>query len=213
MLGDVGRQSNRAPHKASRTLYVNGIPQESNRWEALLSHFQKFGQVIDIYVPANSEKAFVQFSKREEAEAALKAPDAVMGNRFIKLWWANRDRITEEGEGRISTKPVLTNSALAQPSSSNRGNDLQSATPRASSGSSASGPGVGPKTLPANSITSVPPAPKRQESMELLEELRKKQDMLAQKRAELRQQLEAYVKQVLTIIPGQYFGFISLLII
>jgi hypothetical protein len=37
--------------------------------------------------------------------------------------------------------------------------------------------------------------------MELLEELRKKQDMLAQKRAELRQQLEAYVKQVLTIIP------------
>jgi RNA-binding protein 26 len=195
MLGDVGRQSNRAPHKASRTLYVNGIPQESNRWEALLSHFQKFGQVIDIYVPANSEKAFVQFSKREEAEAALKAPDAVMGNRFIKLWWANRDRITEEGEGRVSTKPVLTNSALAQPSSSNRGNDLQSATPRASSGSSASGPGVGPKTLPANSIASVPPAPKRQESMELLEELRKKQDMLAQKRAELRQQLEAYVKQ------------------
>jgi RNA-binding protein 26 len=201
MLGDVGRQSNRASHKASRTLYVNGIPQESNRWEALLSHFQKFGEVIDIYVPANSEKAFVQFSKREEAEAALKAPDAVMGNRFIKLWWANRDRITEEGEGRISAKPVLTNSALPQPSSSSRGKDLQSTAPRASSGSSASGPGTGPKTLPANSITPIPPAPKRQESLELLEELRKKQDMLAQKRAELRQQLEKFVKQVLTIFP------------
>ena len=201
MLGDVGRQTNRAPNKASRTLYVNGIPQESNRWEALLSHFQRFGEVIDIYVPANSEKAFVQFSKREEAEAALKAPDAVMGNRFIKLWWANRDRITEEGEGRISAKPVLTNSALPQPSSSNRGKDVQSTTPRASSGSSASGPGTGPKTLPANSITSISPAPKRQESLELLEELRKKQDMLAQKRAELRQQLEKYVKQVLTIFP------------
>ncbi|PQQ00895.1 zinc finger CCCH domain-containing protein 41 [Prunus yedoensis var. nudiflora] len=40
-----------------------------------------------------SERAFVQFSRREEAEAALKAPDAVMGNRFIKLWWANRDSI------------------------------------------------------------------------------------------------------------------------
>ncbi|CAM0954159.1 unnamed protein product [Alopecurus aequalis] len=195
MLGDLGRQTNRAPHKASRTLYVNGIPQESNRWEALLSHFQKFGEVIDIYVPANSEKAFVQFSKREEAEAALKAPDAVMGNRFIKLWWANRDRITEEGEGRISAKPVLTNSALPQPSSSNRGKDLHFTNPRASSGSSASGPSTGPKTLPASSITSVPPAPKRQESLELLEELRKKQDMLAQKRAELRQQLEKYVKE------------------
>ncbi|EEC77196.1 hypothetical protein OsI_15701 [Oryza sativa Indica Group] len=104
IFGDVGRQSNRASHKASRTLYVNGIPLESNRWEALLSHFQKFGQVIDIYIPSNSEKAFVQFSKREEAEAALKAPDAVMGNRFIKLWWANRDRIPDEVEGRIPAK-------------------------------------------------------------------------------------------------------------
>jgi RNA-binding protein 26 len=55
--------------------------------------------------------------------------------------------------------------------------------------------------LPANSITPIPPAPKRQESLELLEELRKKQDMLAQKRAELRQQLEKFVKQVLTIFP------------
>ena len=101
IYADVGRQSNRAAQKASRTLYVHGIPQESNRWEALLSHFQKFGQVIDIYIPSNSEKAFVQFSKREEAEAALKAPDAVMGNRFIRLWWANRDRIPDEVEGRI----------------------------------------------------------------------------------------------------------------
>ncbi|KAF6986562.1 hypothetical protein CFC21_004300 [Triticum aestivum] len=197
MSADVGRQSNsRTSHKASRTLYVNGIPPESNRWEALLSHFEKFGQVIDIYVPANSEKAFIQFSKREEAEAALKAPDAVMGNRFIRLWWANRDRITDEGDGRISAKPPLSNSALPQPSSSNRGKDLQSTTPRASSGSSASGPGIGPKKLPANSITSIPPpAPKRQENLEMLEAIRKKQDMLAQQRDELLQRLEKYAKQ------------------
>ena len=49
----------------------------------------------------------MQFSKREEAEAALKAPDAVMGNRFIKLWWANRDSIrkdsTTSGNGVIVT--------------------------------------------------------------------------------------------------------------
>uniref|UniRef100_A0A0E0D150 C3H1-type domain-containing protein n=1 Tax=Oryza meridionalis TaxID=40149 RepID=A0A0E0D150_9ORYZ len=203
IFGDVGRQSNRASHKASRTLYVNGIPLESNRWEALLSHFQKFGQVIDIYIPSNSEKAFVQFSKREEAEAALKAPDAVMGNRFIKLWWANRDRIPDEVEGRIPAKSshmsaALANSVPPHPSSSNRGKEnLQSATPRASSGSSAeaSGPGTGPKMLPANSVKSLPPDTKRQESLELLEELRKKQEILAQKRDEFRRQLEKLAKQ------------------
>lgn len=41
--------------------------------------------MTDICIPANSERAFVQFSKREEAERALKAPDAVMASRFIKL--------------------------------------------------------------------------------------------------------------------------------
>jgi RNA-binding protein 26 len=202
--GDAGRQSNRTSHKASRTLYVHGIPQESNRWEALLSHFQRFGQVIDIYIPSNSEKAFVQFSKREEAEAALKAPDAVMGNRFIKLWWANRDRIPDDGESRNAAKFSQMSTApanSAQPSYSNK--NIQSTTPRASSVSSAeaSGAGLGPKIKPATSIKSVPPAPRRQESLELLEELRKKQEILAQKRDEFRRQLEKLAKQVLTVFP------------
>lgn len=195
-------QSNRASHKASRTLYVHGIPQESNRWEALLSHFQKFGQVIDIYIPSNSEKAFVQFSKREEAEAALKAPDAVMGNRFIKLWWANRDRIPDEGEGRISAKSSQLSTALAnsthRQSYPNRVKEnVQSTGPRPSSGSSAEplSSVTGSKMLPASTIKAAPHAPKRQESLELLEELRKKQEILAQKRDEFRRQLDKLAKQ------------------
>ncbi|KAL6874391.1 hypothetical protein ACP4OV_013411 [Aristida adscensionis] len=201
IYGDVGRQNSRTSHKASRTLYVHGIPKKSNRWEALLSHFQKFGQVIDIYIPSDSEKAFVQFSKREEAEAALKAPDAVMGNRFIKLWWANRDRIPDENEGGVAAKPQLSTAApnsAPQPSYSNRTKEnVQSTAPRTSSGSSAevSGSGTGPKVLPVNSTKSIPPAPKRQESLELLEELRKKQEILAQKRDEFRRQLEKLAKQ------------------
>ncbi|CAL5017290.1 unnamed protein product [Urochloa decumbens] len=202
IYGDVGRQSNRAAHKASRTLYVHGIPQESNRWEALLSHFQKFGQVIDIYIPSNSEKAFVQFSKREEAEAALKAPDAVMGNRFIRLWWANRDRIPDEGEGRIPAKSSQLSTTLAssapQPSYPNRVKEnIQSTTLRPSSGSSAEplSSGMGSKMLSAGSIKLITHAPKRNEGLELLEELRKKQEILAQKRDEFRRQLEKLAKQ------------------
>ncbi|KAF5739605.1 zinc finger CCCH domain-containing protein 41 [Tripterygium wilfordii] len=72
----------RPSQKAVRTLFVNGIPQKTNKKEALLSHFQIFGQVIDKYIPSNGERAFVQFSKREEAEAALKAPDAVMSQGY-----------------------------------------------------------------------------------------------------------------------------------
>lgn len=205
IYGDVGRQSNRAAQKASRTLYVHGIPQESNRWDALLSHFQKFGQVIDIYIPSNSEKAFVQFSRREEAEAALKAPDAVMGNRFIKLWWANRDRILDVGEGRISGKSSQLSTALANSFPNRVKENVQSTASRPSSGSSAellSSGTPGSKMLPASNTKPVPShAPKRQESLELLEELRKKQEILAQKRDEFRRQLEKLAKQVITSFP------------
>lgn len=41
-------------------------------------------------------KAFVQFSDFNEAQAALKSPEAVLGNRFIKVFWANRQNIDKD---------------------------------------------------------------------------------------------------------------------
>jgi RNA-binding protein 26 len=156
--------------KAQRTLFVNGVPQKSNKKEILLSHFKRFGQIIDIYIPLNAERAFVQFSKREEAEAALKAPDAVLGNRFIKLWWANRDRITDDGLNTSGT-------------SSRVKDNLQSSSPKA--------------VNPQPNVPKAPPPPpqKKLENLEILkEEIRKKQEMLDQKRNDFKRQLEKLQK-------------------
>ncbi|KAE8734522.1 hypothetical protein F3Y22_tig00000764pilonHSYRG00227 [Hibiscus syriacus] len=38
-----------------------------------------------------------QFFKEGGGRTSLKAPDAVMGNRFIKMWWANRDNTPHGG--------------------------------------------------------------------------------------------------------------------
>jgi len=50
--------------KALRTLFVNGIPHKSNRKEAL-AHFKKFGEVINIYIPMNIERAFSNSLRRK----------------------------------------------------------------------------------------------------------------------------------------------------
>ncbi|MQL72606.1 hypothetical protein Taro_004924, partial [Colocasia esculenta] len=203
---DAGRKPGRTSQKAQRTLFVNCIPQKSNRRDALLSHFQKFGEVIDIYIPLNSEKAFVQFSKREEAEAALKAPDAVMGNRFIKLWWANRDNIAD-GESRAHSAPITarstaTLSACPQPSNSDKvGENRTATTPKTSSASAIDGS----VSTPVSSKMPTVGGPKsallvqsKVESLELLkEELRKKQECLAQKRNDFKRQLDKLAKQAL----------------
>ncbi|GMP30260.1 hypothetical protein CsSME_00005006 [Camellia sinensis var. sinensis] len=204
--GDTGHTTRKPSQKALRTLFVNGIPHKDNKREALLSHFKKFGEVIDIYIPLNSERAFVQFSKREEAEAALKAPDAVMGNRFIKLWWANRDSIPDDGTSNLNsvsvTREVAAVSVPPHLSVAHSGKDnLQSAAPKLSvpNASVASVPASDhhhPKLVVSNSPKAPPPLQKKLENLELLkEELRKKQELLDQKRNDFRLQLDKLEKQ------------------
>ncbi|KAE8717126.1 Pentatricopeptide repeat (PPR) superfamily protein [Hibiscus syriacus] len=153
------RSSRKPTQKALHTLFVNGIPQKCNKREALLSHF---------------------LFKEGEAEAALKAPDAVMGNRFIKLWWANWDNIPvdgiKNGSGISVTPRGLTASAIqAQPTAYRGKDNLQ------------------PVALKSNVP---PPLQKKLETLEQMkEELRKKQQILEQKRNNFRRQLDKLEKQ------------------
>ncbi|XP_010554054.1 PREDICTED: zinc finger CCCH domain-containing protein 41-like [Tarenaya hassleriana] len=207
-LNDAITDTRKHSQKAMRTLFVNGVPRESNRRELLLAHFQKFGKVIDIRIHLNSERAFVQFSKREEAVAALKAPDAVMGNRFIKLWWANRDSIQDNG---LSTGNGATVTGHGIVSSGGQNKFLIATTSKSNHVSAAlKGPvlhtGEAPYSEQAKpmvtNVPKVPPQQKKSEALEQLkEELRKKQEMLEQKRNEFRKQLAKLEKNT-TVVKG-----------
>lgn len=200
-LNDTARNFRKLPQKAQRTLFVNNIPQKNNKKDSLLSHFQKFGEVVNIYIPVNSERAFVQFSKREEAENALKAPDAVMGNRFIKLWWANRDNIADDGmssrKGIPPASRVLTAGSVPDcPAVFDRGRDAPQATSLKGSTVHAS---VSPVPASHNPKPVAPLAltQKKLENLEFLkEELRKKQEMLDKKRNDFKRKLDQLEKQV-----------------
>ncbi|KAK8965085.1 Zinc finger CCCH domain-containing protein 27 [Platanthera guangdongensis] len=198
---DFERKSGRTQQKATRTLYVNGIPKKNNRREALFPHFQKFGEVIDIYIPSDSERAFVQFSKREEAEAALKSPDAVMGNRFIKLFWANRDRILDEGQSGGEPKAlqyprVAANSVQFRPPVEIENLSVAAKRKISTKAVELSVASVGSqKSVLMNGPKAMTSPTKKLESLELLEELRRKQELLAHKRDEFRRQLVKFEKQ------------------
>lgn len=189
-----------------RTLFVNNIPLKDNKREILLSHFQKFGEVVDIYIPMHTERAFVQFSKREEAEEALKAPDAVMGNRFIKLWWANRNNIPDDGISGNSAASITPRGISTPPVSNQFILDKGKENPHSATGKdSNSHASVAqqpvhdhPKSMITNGSKAPPIPQKKLESLEILkEELRKKQEMLDQKRNEFKRQLDKLQKQVI----------------
>lgn len=195
------RNIRKPSQKALCTLFVSGIPQRSNKRETLLTHFKKFGEVIDIHIPMNSDRAFVQFSKREEAEAALKSPDAVMGNRFIKLFWANRDCVrndcTASGNGVIVTPRGQAPAFVpSHPVVTDRRKDIHQ-TDASKTIFEVPSPSDQPKHIIAGGPKAPPPSQKKYENLEhLKEELRKKQEMLDQKRNEFKRQLSKLEKQV-----------------
>ncbi|GMH24887.1 hypothetical protein Nepgr_026730 [Nepenthes gracilis] len=202
LQNDIGCSVRKPSQKAQRTLFVNGIPLKDNKKEALLAHFRKFGEIIDIYIPSNSERAFVQFSKKEEAEAALKAPDAVMGNRFIKMWWANRDNVPDDGMRSGNNAPILTHDVSAasipvHPTVGKGKYNLQVTIPKVSVAHASDSPvmsGNDSKAAVINGRKAPSPSLKKLHNLELLEEIRRKQELLDQKRNEFRQQLDKLQK-------------------
>ncbi|KAJ7521610.1 hypothetical protein O6H91_19G061200 [Diphasiastrum complanatum] len=182
--------------RAQRTLYVRCIPTTSNRMDLLLAHFKKFGEVLDIRIPLHTDRAFVQFSRREDAEKALVAPDAVMGNRFIRLSWANRDNIIDPGQ--ISTTIQSVKSAGNGPKVNlPEVPALKDVARPAGAGiSESSAIEITGKVVTGNGSIPIGPSNKKQEELEQMkEEIRKKQETLAKKREDFRRKLEKLAKQ------------------
>lgn len=77
------------PHNT--TIHVSAIPAELNSLMKLISHFETFGEVKNIQVAPERNCAFVQFVSHASAKAAIRSPEAVCGNRFIRVMWAKYD--------------------------------------------------------------------------------------------------------------------------
>jgi RNA-binding protein 26 len=78
---------------------------------SLSGYFGRFGQIVNVQVLPDEDKAYVQFSTHESAAAAVSSPKAVFGNRFIKLVWAkfnpiNKLALIDESKSEIATQEL-----------------------------------------------------------------------------------------------------------
>jgi len=82
---------------ANCALEVKKIPREQNNIMDLNSHFQKFGKIINIQInfEGDLEAALVTFSSPQEAQAAYRSTEAVLNNRFIRVFWHNKEKVRE----------------------------------------------------------------------------------------------------------------------
>lgn len=80
------------------SLEVRKIPREQNTIMDLNSHFLRFGKIINIQINYDSdpEAALVTFSSPAEAQLAYRSTEAVLNNRFIRVFWHNKEKENEE---------------------------------------------------------------------------------------------------------------------
>uniref|UniRef100_A0A8C6T9E4 RNA binding motif protein 27 n=1 Tax=Neogobius melanostomus TaxID=47308 RepID=A0A8C6T9E4_9GOBI len=76
-------------HYINTKLEVRKIPFDLNNITKLNEHFSKFGTIVNIQVGfgGDMDAALIQFTKNEEARRAISCAEAVLNNRFIRVYW------------------------------------------------------------------------------------------------------------------------------
>ena len=73
---------------ARDSITVDRLPQEACDADALMEYFCRFGPIVKLDLNERTRKAEIKFQAPEDAHKALSCPDAVMGNRFIRVFWS-----------------------------------------------------------------------------------------------------------------------------
>lgn len=71
------------------SLELRKVPRGLNSIAHLNNHFSKFGKIVNIQITydGDPEAAIVTFSTHAEANVAYRSTEAVLNNRFIKVFW------------------------------------------------------------------------------------------------------------------------------
>ncbi|CAG9767759.1 unnamed protein product [Ceutorhynchus assimilis] len=80
------------------SLELKKVPTGMNSITHLNNHFSKFGKIVNIQVQyeGDPEAALITFSSHAEANSAYRSTEAVLNNRFIKLFWHDSEGNKQE---------------------------------------------------------------------------------------------------------------------
>lgn len=70
-----------------KRLLVSHIPVKDCNRETLEQYFARFGPLAHVEVNTGQSRAMIEFERPEDASEAFKCPDAVLGNRFVRMVW------------------------------------------------------------------------------------------------------------------------------
>lgn len=70
--------------------------------------FKRFGTIVNIQIDLNALRAVIQFTDFNDAKSAFNSPDAVFGNRFVKVFWHRADETPASVVGSLGEGGVVS---------------------------------------------------------------------------------------------------------
>lgn len=104
---DFNRLGPRSKNPQNCSLELKKVPQGMNSITHLNNHFSKFGKIVNIQVQyeGDPEAAIITFSTHAEANAAYRSTEAVLNNRFIKVFWHSPSAGAEGKQENVPPPP------------------------------------------------------------------------------------------------------------
>ncbi|GAA5857028.1 hypothetical protein JCM9279_003436 [Rhodotorula babjevae] len=104
LAGPPGRQAAppaRPARGTSRVISVDNIPSTSLSEAAIRHFFQPFGPILHLGLDLDGRSATITFSAPHEADRALASPQAVFGNRFVRVYRAVDQGVVPSASGEV----------------------------------------------------------------------------------------------------------------
>ena len=96
------------------SLELRKVPRGLNAISHLNNHFSKFGKIVNIQISYDNdpEAAIVTFSAHAEANVAYRSTEAVLNNRFIKVFW-HTGASSENNNGNSGSNTIPSKSEMS----------------------------------------------------------------------------------------------------
>lgn len=114
------------PIQSQDSLVVENVPVEALDNDVVRHFFSSFGPVSHVAVDPVARKALVSFTSSDHAKKALSCPNAIFGNRFVRIY---RQRLTTSGiitsTPSAQVLPIASGSQSIFPSAPRTHTDIQ----------------------------------------------------------------------------------------
>ncbi|XP_055901860.1 zinc finger protein swm isoform X2 [Eupeodes corollae] len=91
------------------SLELRKVPRGMNTIAHLNNHFAKFGKIVNIQISYDDdpEAAIITFSTHAEANVAYRSTEAVLNNRFIKVFWHSQQESMAGSAGNTQMTTLM----------------------------------------------------------------------------------------------------------